>query len=187
MAKIAFEFTICETAEAGKIAAKQVTPKRTIPYDYVTWWRFAPVVETSLEAMAIRLRALALQPRRMVIMGSPRRELDLVRAHRRLWADAEKATLTGPARAWLPLDFDDVAVPKGLGRGEQLVKAALFVRGLLPEEFRNVRMVAVPTASSGRQDDCVARLRLFVALDRPHPLDALKQWREARPRRSICR
>ena len=59
---ISFEFTICKAAETGKIAAKRITPTETAGYDPVTWWRFEPAVETSLEAMADRLKALALQP-----------------------------------------------------------------------------------------------------------------------------
>ena len=91
------------------------------------------------------------------------------------------ATLCGPDRAWLPLDFDDVTVPAGLGHGERLVEAALFVRDhLLPDEFHGVRMIAVPSASTGRQGDSIARLRLFAALDRPHPLRAMKDWAKGR-------
>ena len=37
-------------------------------------------------------------------------------------------------------------------------------------------MIAVPTASTGRKGDDIARFRLFVALDRPHPLEAMKDW-----------
>ena len=165
MTKIAFAFTICTATERGKFAAKQITLGATVDYDRVKWWQFEPVVETSLEVMADRLRTLAVQPKRMIVMGAPLAGLDLNGRHLRRWANAETATLTGPDRAWLPLDFDDVRVPKGLGADKKLAGAALFVRdSLLPDEFRGVRMIAVPSASTGRRGDNIARLRLFVAL-----------------------
>ena len=177
MTKIAFAFTICTATERGKFAAKQITLGATVDYDRVKWWQFEPVVETSLEVMADRLRTLALQPKRMIVMGAPLAGLDLNGRHLRRWANAETATLTGPDRAWLPLDFDDVRVPKGLGCGQKLAEAALFVRdSLLPDEFRGVRMIAVPSASTGRRGDNIARLRLFAALDRPHPIRMMKDW-----------
>ena len=80
-------------------------------------------------------------------------------------------------RRWLVLDCDDVIVPAGLGRAERLVDAALYVREhVLPPEFRDVRMIAIPSASTGLQGDAVARLKLFVALDRAWPLETLKAW-----------
>jgi hypothetical protein len=177
MAKPAFAFTICKTAEPGKIAVKRITPTRTIQYDKVSWWRFEPAIENSLEAMAERLRALALKPRRMIVMGAPLPSLDLSRPHRRLWAERRTATLDAPVRSWLPIDLDNVVVPKGLGRAERLTEAALFVRDrLLPDEFHGARMIVVPSASTGRKGDCTARLRLFVALASPHSLWAMKNW-----------
>ena len=50
----------------------------------MTWWQFEPVVETSLEVMADRLRTLALQPKRMIVMGAPLAGLDLNGRHLRL-------------------------------------------------------------------------------------------------------
>ena len=69
MTKIAFAFTICTATERGKFAAKQITLGATVDYDRVKWWQFEPVVETSLEVMADRLRTLAVQPKRMIVMG----------------------------------------------------------------------------------------------------------------------
>ena len=82
MTKIAFAFTICTATERGKFAAKQITLGATIDYDRVKWWQFEPVVETSLEVMADRLRTLALQPKRMIVMGAPLAGLDLSGRHR---------------------------------------------------------------------------------------------------------
>ena len=175
-----FEFTICRVAEKDKIAAKRITPTTTVDYDLITWWRYEPAVETSLEGMAERLRALALQPRRMIVMGSPIDGLNLREAHRRRWADPDTATLCALARSWLPLDIDGVAVPKGLGRAKRLEAAAVYVRdNLLPEEFAGVRMIVTPTASTGRKGDDIARFRFFVALDQAHPLATMKQWARA--------
>ena len=87
------------------------------------------------------------------------------------------ATLAAPPRWWLPIDLDDVVVPKGLGSAERLTEAALFVRDhLLPDEFYGARMIVVPSASTGRKGDCTARLRLFALLASPHSLRAMKNW-----------
>ena len=88
MAKPAFEFTICMTADPEKIAVKRITPTGTIQYDKVFWWRFKPTIENSLEAMAERLRALALKPRRMIVMGVP---LPEPRSHPSSPEDMERA------------------------------------------------------------------------------------------------
>ena len=77
MTKIALAFTICTATERGKFAVKQITLGATVDYDRVKWWQFEPVVETSLEVMADRLRTLALQPKRMIVMGAPLAGLDL--------------------------------------------------------------------------------------------------------------
>ena len=37
-------------------------------------------------------------------------------------------------------------------------------------------MIAIPSASTGLQGDAVARLKLFVVLDRAWPLETLKDW-----------
>jgi len=177
MAKPAFEFTICMTEDPEKIAVKRITPTETIQYDKVFLWRFKPTVENSLEAMAERLRALALKPRRMIVMGAPLPSLDLSLPHRRTWREQSVATLAAPPRWWLPIDLDDAVVPKGLGSAERLTEAALFVRDqLLPDEFYGARMIVVPSASTGRKGDSTARLRLFALLASPHSLTAMKDW-----------
>jgi hypothetical protein len=182
IALVSFGFTVCEVAEEGLIAAKRITqrPDGSVwksDYDKVMWWRFRPVVAASHEAMADRLCGLAMLPRRMIIMGCPIGSLDLGEKHLRRWADPAEATLCAVARAWLPLDFDSVAVPEGLGLADRVSDAALHVRDhLLPAEFHGVRMVAAPSARTGMVGDSVARLRLFAALDRAHPLGALKDW-----------
>ena len=113
-----------------------ITPTETIQYDKVFLWRIKPTVKNSLEAMAERLRALALKPRRMIVMGVPLPGLDLSLPHRRTRSEQSVPTLAAPRRWWLPIDLDVVVVPKGLGSAERLTQAALFVRDrLLPDEF----------------------------------------------------
>jgi hypothetical protein len=177
MPQINFAFTIATVAENGRIATKTIRLTETIPYSKPTWWTYEPAAETSLEGMADRLRALAIQPEKMIVMGAPAPGLDLRQPHRRIWADPATATLLAPDRSWLPIDADGVAVPSPFGQGERLVEAALYVRDhLLPIELRGVRLIAVPTSSTGRKGADVARLRIFVALTRPHPLKAMKEW-----------
>ena len=177
-----FAFTIAEVADEGLIAAKRIgrNPDGTIwksHYDHATWWRFAPTECASIEAMAARLWPLAMQPRKCVLMGAPVAGLDLSAVHRRRWADPKDATLRAVDRSWIVLDCDDVIVPAGLGRADRLADAALYVRDrLAPPEFRDVRMIAIPSASTGLQGDAIARLKLFAALDRAWPLETLRAW-----------
>jgi hypothetical protein len=183
-APVSFAFTIAEVADEGLIAAKRITrnPDGSIwksHYDKPVSWRFTPVVEDTLEDMAWCLRILSTLPRRCALMGSPVAGLDLSKPHRRLFAESlgPARTLTAPARSWAPLDFDDVVVPAGLGRAAMLREAALYVRDfLLPPEFHGVRMIAVPSASTGLKGEDTARLRIFVAFDREFSLRALKDW-----------
>ena len=175
-------FTIAEVADEGLIAAKRIgrNPDGTLwksHYDHATWWRFALMDCASIESMAALGRLLAAQPRKCILMGAPVAGLDLTRVHRRRWANPNDATLRAVDRSWVPLDFDDVIVPAGLERGDRLADAALHVREhALPPEFRGVRMIAIPSASTGLQGDGVARLRIFAALDRAWPLPMLKDW-----------
>jgi hypothetical protein len=177
-----FAFTIAEVAEEGLLAAKRIglNPDGTqwvSHYDHATWWRFALAECASIEAMEARLSPLAAQPRKCVLMGAPVAGLDLTTVHRRRWADPKDATLRAVERRWIVLDCDDVIVPARLGRAERLADAALHIRDrLLPAEFRDVRLIAIPSASTGRQGDAVARLKLFVTLDRAWPLETLKAW-----------
>jgi hypothetical protein len=177
-----FAFTIAEVADDGLIAAKRIgrNPDGSIlksHYDHALLWRFAPADCGSTEAMAARLRSLSAQPRKCIVMGAPVAGLDLSAVHRRLSADPKVATLRAVDRKWLPLDFDDVMVPAGLGGADRLADAALHIREhLAPPEFRGVRMIAIPSASTGLQGGTVARLKLFAALDRAWPLAALKEW-----------
>ena len=177
-----FDFTIAEVADEGLIAAKRIGRNpdgtwRVSHYDYARWWRFALAECASIEAMAARLRSLATQPRSCILMGAPVAGLDLTRVHLRRWANPKDATLRAVERRWIVLDFDDVIVPIGLGRAERLAEAALYTREhVLPPEFRDVCMIAIPSASTGWRGDDAARLKLFVVLDRAWPLETLKDW-----------
>jgi hypothetical protein len=178
----AFSFTIAEVADEGLIAAKRIgrNPDGSIwksHYDNPLLWRFTPADCAPIETMTARLRSLAAQPRKCIVMGSPVDGLDLSAVHRRRWADPKDATLHAVDRRWLPLDCDDVTVPAGLGRAARLAEAALYVREqLAPPEFRGVRMITIPSASTGLQGDGIARFKLFVILDRAWPLETLKDW-----------
>ena len=177
-----FSFTVAEVADEGLIAAKRIgrNPDGSIwksHYDHATWWRFEPADCGSIEAMAARLWSLAAQPSKCVVIGAPVVGLDLRAVHRRRWADPKDATLRALDLRWLPLDIDDATVPAGLERADRLLEAALYVRDhLAPPEFRGVRMIAIPSASTGLQGDAIARLKLFVILDRAWPLATLKAW-----------
>jgi hypothetical protein len=183
-ALVAFAYTVAEVADKDLIAAKRIgrNPDGSLwksHYDHPLFWRFTPATDASHEAMEARLRSLAAQPPKCIVMGAPVAELDLSKPHRRWSAESHDhaATLGAVARSWLPLDIDDASVPKGLGRADRLADAALHVRDhLLPPEFRGVRMVAVPSASTGLQGETFARLRLFAALDTAYSLATLKNW-----------
>ena len=101
--------------------------------------------------MADRLRTLALKPKRMIVMGAPL-PVSISTVLICGVGPSGAATLAGPDRAWLPLDFDDVRSRKGLASGERLTEAALFVRDLFCRmSFMALRMIVVPSASTGRK------------------------------------
>jgi hypothetical protein len=114
---INYRCTVCTVADARKSAVKTITRHgdgslTKSDYDYVVGWTFAPTSVASHEDMAARLRMLALDRRKMVVMGEPVDGLDLRKPHRRLWADPVRATLYAAPREWLALDLDDVPVPQ---------------------------------------------------------------------------
>ncbi len=47
-----FSLTVARVAEPGKIAAKRITPEKTIDYDLVTWWHFSTARLATLEDIA---------------------------------------------------------------------------------------------------------------------------------------
>jgi hypothetical protein len=179
---INYAFTVCGVADAGKTAVKSIRLNADgsvtkTDYDLVANWTFNPTSAASHENMARRLRTLALDRRKMMVMGEPIAGLDLRKPHRRLWADPVRATLCAVPREWIVLDMDDVAVPPGLGRPERLIDAATHVRDkLLPLEFVDTSMIVTPTAQSGLRGDALARMRLWFALDRAVTLTDLKRW-----------
>jgi hypothetical protein len=64
-----------------------------------------------------------------------------------------------------------------LGRPENFAEASVWLRDhRLPEEFRNRRMVAIPSAKTGLRGDKLFRGRLLAALDKAHPIGDLKSW-----------
>jgi hypothetical protein len=173
-----FHFTMATAHEKGKIAAKRIRPNETIQYDEITWWKFRSFF-CPLGGMAGFLRELAERRDRAILRGSPKPGLDLALAwRRRLREDPPQiATLDDVDRASLVLDVDGATVPEGMGDGDRLVDAALYVRDhLLPPEFRGVRMIASVTASTGLKGPSLARLRLFALLDRPIPSPRLYRW-----------
>jgi hypothetical protein len=98
--------------------------------------------------------------------------------------DGDPPTIECPPRRWIPLDFDGVNVPHGLGAPDRLVEAGYHIRDcLLPSPFRGVCCVAAATASTGRKGPGVARLRLFFVLPEAADNDALIQWADDLSRR----
>ncbi len=180
-----FAFTICTAADAGTLATKKIERRpmgEIVQTDYAKSayrWYLKPQWEPTLEAMVSRLNVMAAEPASMVVMGEPLPHVDLSVPQVRRWARPNPAdnSLAGVPRAWIAIDVDDATVPPPLGQGNNLVAAAIFVRDqLLPEAFSGVRMIATATSSTGRKGDTLARLRLWVLLDRPHPVEVLKQW-----------
>ena len=180
--RIDYAFTVCTVADLGKSAVKTITrgadgSLTKKDYDLVVRWKFSPTVVESHEAMAAQLRGLALDRRKMVVMGERVADLDLGKPHRRLWADGAHATLRAAPRGWIALDLDDVVVPPGMGKPERLIDAAVHIRDkLLPTEFVETQMIVTPTSQSGLRGDDVGRMRLWFALDRAIPLADLKGW-----------
>jgi hypothetical protein len=164
-----FALTILETALARnamyqKYANKVITPTYTTPYDLAKWWNAYPREFTSLAEMASMLEYLADRPRVMIIRGQLLPPVQDGRSVMRRYADPEHNYFEAVARGWIVFDFDGTPVPTGLDAGDQVEAAGLYLRTLLPPEFRNVRAIASVTGSTGRAPGC-ARLRLFFLLE----------------------
>lgn len=180
-----FGFTVCTVTGSGALATKKIERAPSgeiVQKDYTKAayrWHMKPRHEPTLEAMATRLKAMASDTASMIVMGEPLPHVDLSAAQPRRWArpDPAENTLAAVPRAWLAIDVDDATVPAPLGQGDKLVAAAIHVRDyLLPNAFAGVRMIATATSSTGRKGDTLARLRLWALLDKPHPIEALRQW-----------
>jgi hypothetical protein len=177
-----YAFMVCTVADLGKTAVKTITrgvdgSLTKKDYDLVVRWKFSPTAVESHEAMAAQLRGLALDRRKMVVMGEHVANLDLGKPHLRRWADSAHATLRATPRGWIALDLDDVVVPPGMGKPGRLIDAAVHVRDkLLPTEFVETQMIVTATSQSGLRGDDVGRMRLWFALDRAVPLADLKRW-----------
>lgn len=94
---------------------------------------------------------------------------------RRTYADPDYNHFEAVDRAWIPFDFDGTPVPDGLADGGAGEACGLYLRSLLPPEFRDVRAIASATGSTGR-DPTGARLRLFFLLDRAIEDAELMLW-----------
>jgi hypothetical protein len=175
-----FEFTVCRSAQPGLFATKTLypPPRAAKQYDLIEWWLFCPTA-VGFEDMADLLRRLMVRPDCMIVRGEPVAAPGpdgWTREQSRRWVSAP-ITLRPVPRRWVGLDLDDAAVAAPLGDGDSLGEAALDVREyLLPPEFRDVRMIACATSSTGIKGPTVARLRLFALLDGPVEDAVLKRW-----------
>lgn len=164
---MSYEFTRCQSAEAGCTAAKTITRRSDCSidvreYDNATYWYFQPLSRVTNASMAAMARSLAGRAWDMIVIGAPAPGLDLARPQFRHWArpDTKENTLMAVPRAWVPVDCDDVTVPEGLGAGDRMPEAAEYVRDTkLPPEFGGVECVVTATSNSGMKGPCVARFR----------------------------
>jgi hypothetical protein len=132
-------------------------------YDKARYLRYYRRDYSTLAAFAEALEAAAREKQVFLIRGQLKPGLNPATPHRRIFKLGDpEATLDGPARQWGVFDLDGAYVPGGLSFFEQ----CLLVREqLLPAEFRDVRMVAAVTPSTGLGQGLHARL--YFALDRP--------------------
>ena len=185
-----FDFTVAEATGQDRktrrlfTATKVISPGGGRDYDNVYKWFFRPVSGYTLDKMAEGLRRVSTDSRTMIVRGALTEEVlaNLGQSYRRLKNDAtdDKATLIDVARSWWVLDIDGAIVPDTLGNGDQLEKAAYYVRDeLLPEEFKGARMIACATSSTGWKGPTIARLRLFGLADRLISNDDFKRWADS--------
>jgi hypothetical protein len=150
------------------------------------YYIYTPKSVATPEAFAAALTWLADQPRMMIVRGAVKPGLDLSQQHLRRFADPDPANnsfVTKP-RAWLPLDFDGLYVPPGLGAGDKVAEVGAYARSMLPPALADVTCVAVATASTGLEKHRgigpggkdSAHLRLFFLLDRATSDDALEKY-----------
>jgi hypothetical protein len=178
----AFQFSVLTCAR--KLLATKViyADGKEDPFGHTKNFKFKYCEVESLEEFAKALEWLSTEPRRFIIRGQLKPELDPASVHRRLLypKDGDPATIDCPPRRWVVLDLDGVQVPHGLGAPNKLAEAGYFIRDYkLPSYLRGIRCVAAATASTGRKGPTIARLRLFFALAEPASNDALCNWADA--------
>jgi hypothetical protein len=176
----AFQFSVL-TCRPGVLATKVIRPdNKEIGYGDAAFFRFKYCEVELLEDFAkVVLGYLATEPRRFIIRGQLKPDLNSDEWHRRRLLDrpGEPATIECPPRRWIVLDIDGARVPVGLGSPHRLAEAGYYIRdNLLPSYFRGIRCVAAATASTGRKGLCTARLRLFFALTEAADNEALRLW-----------
>jgi hypothetical protein len=178
----AFQFSVL-TCARKLLATKTIyADGKEDPFGRAKNFQFKYCEVETLEEFAKALEWLSTEPRRFIIRGQLKPELDPANVHRRLLypKDGEAATIDCPPRRWVVLDLDGVEVPNGLGKPDKLAWAGYFIRdNKLPSYLRGIRCVAAATASTGRKGPTIARLRLFFALAQPASNDALCNWADS--------
>jgi hypothetical protein len=172
-----FQFSVL-TCKENLSATKTIKADGAeIPFGRAKHFKFKYCEIDGLEEFARALDWLSNQPRMFIIRGQLVEGLAWWQRRLLYPKDGEPATIECPARRWLPLDFDGVTVPSGLGAPDKLADAGYFIRDtMLPSAFRGVQAVAAATSSTGRKGPGVARLRLFFGLAEAADNDALWRW-----------
>ena len=174
-----FALTMMETFYPNQYANKIISPipENCKSYDLAVYWRARECEYTSLEAFARVLAALADKPRVMIVRGARNATPAFRDSVARRYAEPRAADnyFEPAARGWIVFDFDGTPVPVGLDAGDQVEGAGLYLRTLLPPEFRDARAVASVTSSTGRAPGC-ARLRLFFLLENRISDEDLGLW-----------
>jgi hypothetical protein len=178
----AFQFSVL-TCKGNLLATKTILANgEEIPYGRTKFYRFKYCGIETLEDFAKALDWLSDQPCKFVIRGQLLPGLSGWQQRRLV---NEPVTVECPPRRWIPLDFDGVKVPTGLGAPDKLASAGQYIRdNILPDIFKGVRCVAAATASTGRVGADRARLRLLFALAEAQDNEALWGWADALSRRA---
>lgn len=176
------EYTVTRSAEPGKFAVKRIGPRKddVQPYDRVTYWSLKRLRCRSHEDFRDAFQKGAPRADIALVSGAPLAWVDLTKTNnyrRSNNPDASTNTFGDTLRSCLCIDTDGVDVPSPLGRGDQLLNSAAYVRdNLLPPAFMGRTCVATPSQRTGLTSDTDARLHLFFMLSKAHLLSALRRW-----------
>ena len=175
-------FTLC-VSEDG-LATKQHWRDengRIYTSDYsggLLWWfRESPPV-TDFESMAGVVEALADVSKAFVIPGEPKAGISGSDVRRRRLLNGPYATVDDVPRQWLHLDIDHVtdAEIDVVARPDDAVKYVLDRLHRFAPELKGVSAFCQFSSSAGVYDRTLAKMHVWIWLDRPYTNAELKRW-----------
>lgn len=168
---------IAESGHAAKTLSRTQTGEvATKSYSAGSMFRVLTYGVSSIQELGARLDAIQNNRRCLVIRGKPLKTLVPGEPVRRL-----KANFVTPVRGrrWVMIDFDKIALPKGMGLHIDASQAIDHLVRQLPEEFHGVSYYWQLSSKAGFTREDVVSLHAWFWLDRPVSDAQLKAWGKA--------